>query len=160
MSQGQSRSPVLQGARALVLVFYAILMTYVVILLIAFFLRLFGANTTASFVDWIYTAAARIMQPFRGMFPTQQVTSKSVFDASLLFAVIMYWLAALLLHAAVDWLSDRIYQISQRQDVGTYPQATVGPPAASSGWGSPAHSNVGAPRSPTYGDAGVPTSPA
>ena len=156
MSQGQTGSGILKGARALILVFYAILMIYVVILLIAFVLRLFGASPTAAFVDWIYTASARIMQPFRGMFPSQQVTSKSVFDASLLFAVIMYWLAALLLHAAVDWLSDRIYRIKQNQGAGTYPQPTAGPSAASSGWGSPAYSNVGAPGPQPYSNVGAP----
>src|SRR4051794_28597807 len=126
MSQGQTRSGVLTGARVIVLVIYAILMTYVVILLIAFFLQLFGASPTASFVDWIYTATARIMQPFRGMFPIQQVTSKSVFNGSLLFAVVIYWLLALLLHAVVDWLSDRIYGIKQRQAMASYGTPQVG----------------------------------
>jgi uncharacterized protein YggT (Ycf19 family) len=151
MSQGQTRSGILQVARGIILVIYAILMTYVVILLIAFVLRLFGASPTAPFVDWIYTATARMMQPFRGMFPTEQVTSKSVFDPSLLFAMLMYSLLAMLLHAVVDWLSDRVYGIEQRQTQAAYSQSSVAQPivaqqpGAPSGFGSPVYGEVQAP---------------
>jgi uncharacterized protein YggT (Ycf19 family) len=145
MSQGQTRSGILQVARVVILVIYAILMTYVLILLIAFGLRLFGASPTAPFVDWIYTASARMMQPFRGMFPTQQVTSKSVFDPSLLFAVLMYSIVAMLLHGVVDWLSDRIYGIEQRQATTAYPQSIVAQPGPPSGFGSPVYGEAEAP---------------
>ena len=38
----------------------------------------------------MYQAADRIMEPFRGLFPTTQITDRAVFNASLLFAIIVY----------------------------------------------------------------------
>ena len=56
-------------SRAIILFVYAFAIACIVILAIAFFLQLFNANQTAPFVDWVYRAARRIMQPFRGIFP-------------------------------------------------------------------------------------------
>jgi uncharacterized protein YggT (Ycf19 family) len=56
--------------RALILFVYGFAIACIVILAMAFFLQLFNANTTAPFVDWVYRAARRIMQPFRGIFPS------------------------------------------------------------------------------------------
>lgn len=142
MSEAHARSGILRAGRVIVLVIYAILMAYVIILTIAFFLQLFGASPTASFVDWIYTATARIMQPFRGMFPVQQVSGKAVFNGSLLFAIIIYYLVALLAHALVDWLSYRIYSISQQREAAVQgPQPTNWGPAPS-GFGSPTYGSM------------------
>jgi uncharacterized protein YggT (Ycf19 family) len=112
---GHPRSGFLRIARALVLLVYAVVMAYVVILSIAFFLQLLGASPTASFTDWVYRAAARIMEPFRGIFPTKQVSDESVFNASMLFAVVIYSLFATLLQAGVLWLSGHIYQRENAQ---------------------------------------------
>ena len=38
-------------------------------------LELLGANPDAHFVEWIYRAAANITEPFRGIFPTTEVTT-------------------------------------------------------------------------------------
>ncbi len=116
MSGGDgAKSGVLRIARALVWLVYAVVVAYVMILGTAFVLRLLGASPTADFVDWIYRATAKIMQPFRGMFPPEEVTGTSVFDASLLFAVIVYSFLALFLQATVDWMSTRIYRIAERR---------------------------------------------
>jgi uncharacterized protein YggT (Ycf19 family) len=117
MSGGRIRSGFLQVSRVLVWVVNAVVLAYLAVLTIAFVLQLLGADPSASFVDWIYRASARVMQPFRGAFPTQQVTDKSVFNASLLFAAIVYSLLALLLNAALIWLSDRIDAIAARRYV-------------------------------------------
>jgi|SRR3954447_9828548 len=136
MSDGQAKSGILRATRVLVWLIYAVVAAYSVILSIAFVLQLLGANPSASFVDWIYRSSARIMEPFRGMFPVEQVTSNSVFNASLLFAVILYSLVAMLLHGAVDWLSDRISLIAPRQRPAAPPMAVSAPtgvPAAAPG---------------------------
>jgi len=104
----EAKSGVLRIARVLVWLVYAVVVAYTVILGTAFVLRLLGASPTADFVDWIYRATAKIMQPFRGMFPPEPVTGTSVFDASLLFALIVYSFLALFLQALVDWMSTRI----------------------------------------------------
>ena len=100
----------------------------IVILAIAFFLQLFNANTTAPFVDWVYRAAKRIMQPFRGIFPSVEGEQGSVFDVSMLFAMFMYGLLALGAHGLIDWIDRKI--AAMRYEAMWQPAAS---PAASSG---------------------------
>ena len=82
----------------------------------AFFLRLFGANPSADFAEWVYTAAARIMEPFRGIFPTTQITERVVFDPSLLFAIIVYSILALALHSLIAWFTRRLSALEYQAD--------------------------------------------
>src|SRR5262245_43654302 len=92
-------------AKVLLWVVYAWLIVNLIILLLAFVLQLFGASPTASFVEWVYRSALRTMAPFRGMFESVPLSGQSVLDTSLLFAMIIYGLAALALRAAIDWLT-------------------------------------------------------
>ncbi len=55
-------------ARALVYLVYFWVMLSIVILVLGFFLLLFGANPDASFAEWTYRALDRVMKPFRGLF--------------------------------------------------------------------------------------------
>ena len=131
MPQTSTRVSVLKVAKIMVSFVYAVLLVYLVILTLAFFLRLFGANPAADFTDWVYTAAARIMEPFRGIFPTVQVTDRAVFDASLLFAMIIYALFALAVHALINWLASRIARFREEEERAstrpmTTPDATPG----------------------------------
>lgn len=87
---------------------YAWLIVNLVLLLLAFTLRLLGANPSASFVDWVYRSVGRTMAPFRGMFEPLAINDQSVLDTSLLFAAIMYSLAALCLRFAIDWVRERV----------------------------------------------------
>ncbi len=98
------------------LIIYAILLAYSVIVGIAFVLQLLGANPSADFADWIYRAAANITEPFRGIFPTTQVTDRSTFNASLLFALMIYLIVAVLLHGVIDWLTRRIAGIDRAEE--------------------------------------------
>jgi hypothetical protein len=99
---------VLVIGKAIVFVLYLVFLAYAVILGIAFFLRLFGANPDAEFADWIFRASVRIMEPFRGIFPTTQLSDRSEFDASLLFAMVIYLVVAITLHGIVHWFTRRI----------------------------------------------------
>jgi len=98
-------------SRAIILFVYAFAIACIVILAIAFFLQLFNANQTAPFVDWTYRAAKRIMQPFRGIFPSVEGEQGSIFDVSMLFAIFMYGLLALGLHAMIAWIDRKISSI-------------------------------------------------
>jgi len=98
------------------LIVYAVFVAYAVIVGIAFVLQLLGANPTADFADWIYRAAANITEPFRGIFPTTQVTDRSPFNASLLFALIIYLIVAVILHGIIDWLTRRIAGIDRAEE--------------------------------------------
>jgi len=84
-----------------------------IFLLFAFFLQLFGASTTASFTNFVYIGAARFMQPFRGIFPTHQVSANSYFDSAMLFAIIMYFVFATAIHSLISYLSLKLFNHSK-----------------------------------------------
>jgi uncharacterized protein YggT (Ycf19 family) len=110
MDASTSTTPaaVARAARALTYLVYAFVLVALVLLLFGFFLLLFGANPHASFAEWVYRGLTRVMAPFRGLFEPVPLDGRSVLDVSILFAMIVYGLAALLLHALIDWLTDRI----------------------------------------------------
>ncbi len=101
----QTTTLLVKVARGLVFFVYAIVMVSFVFLMLAFLLRLAGANPSSGFVEWVYRNANRSMDPFRGIFPAQELSGKSVFDASLLFASVFYGFVALFLHAGVSWIT-------------------------------------------------------
>ncbi len=98
----------LRVARVLVLFIYGFAIACTVILAMAFFLELFNANEGTPFVRWVFRATDRIMQPFRGIFPAVEGESGSLFDPALLFAMFMYWLFALGMHALIGWIDRKI----------------------------------------------------
>jgi uncharacterized protein YggT (Ycf19 family) len=100
--------------RAIVWFVYAFALVAIVIATLAFVLQLFGANPDNDFAQWVYRSASRVTAPFRGIFPSH-VNGKSVLDVSLLFAIIMYALFALLIHTLIDYI-DRRRAESVRRD--------------------------------------------
>ena len=100
--------------RAIVWFVYAFALFAIVIATLAFVLQLFGADPNNEFAQWVYRSASRVTAPFRGIFPSH-VSGNSVFDVSLLFAIIMYALFALLVNALVDFI-DRRRDESIRRD--------------------------------------------
>lgn len=102
-------------ARLLVLFIYGFAIVCTVILTMAFFLELFIANESTPFVRWVFRATDRIMQPFRGIFPAVEGESGSIFDPALLFAIFMYWLLALGMHALIGWLDRKIAAVRYQQ---------------------------------------------
>jgi hypothetical protein len=107
---------ILWVGKLVTLVVYLVFLAYAIIVGIAFVLQLLGANPTADFADWIYRAAENITQPFRGIFPTTQVTDRSSFNASWLFALIVYLIVAVILHGIIDWLTRRIAGIDRAEE--------------------------------------------
>ena len=65
---GDVRRWILWGAKILSYLVYVYLILVEIVLLIGFFLLLFGANSTASFTQWAYRNLDRVMAPFRGIF--------------------------------------------------------------------------------------------
>src|SRR4051794_12664091 len=93
----------LKVGRVLVFIIYAIVVIDVVLLLMSFFLMLFGASTDASFTQWVYRSSARAMEPFRGIFPTHALSDTAVLDTSVLFAAMIYSFLALGFHMLYEW---------------------------------------------------------
>jgi len=123
----------LRAMKGLVVFIYAVVLIDLVMLLLGFFLRLFGASTDAEFTRWVYRSVDRIMEPFRGMFPTVEGDGQSVLDVSLLFAAIVYTIAAIALNYLVVWLTDKIIALRRREQTAAYqrpPSPAVYPPMA------------------------------
>ena len=108
---GETRLIVARLAKVLGWFVYAVVVVALVLLTLAFFLRLFGASTEAEFTQWVYRSVSRIMEPFRGIFPSEELDGESVLDFSLLFAMIIYSILALALHSLVEWLSNRVRRL-------------------------------------------------
>ena len=110
------RKAVLWVVRIVSYLVYFYLIVVEIILLIGFFLLLFGANPTAGFTEWAYRNLDRVMQPFRGIFAPVELGTTSAdvpatFDTSVLFAMIIYGIVALLLSVLIGWLNSRLSQI-------------------------------------------------
>jgi uncharacterized protein YggT (Ycf19 family) len=119
---------VVRVARAIVWFIYAVVVLELVLLTLAFFLRLFGASTEAGFTQWVYRSVDRAMQPFRGIFPAQEIGEASVLDFSLLFAMIVYSILAMALHALVSWLATQVRRLSRPATGFVAPPSAAPPP--------------------------------
>jgi uncharacterized protein YggT (Ycf19 family) len=95
-------------AKVLLWVVYAWVLLNLVLLFVAFWLRLLGANPEAGFTEWVYRSVSRSMAPFRGIFEPIALSAQSVLDTSLLFAMIIYGLVALFLRVALDWITEQV----------------------------------------------------
>jgi uncharacterized protein YggT (Ycf19 family) len=104
-----------------------------VLLFLAFVLRLLGANPQAGFTEWVYRSVQRVMAPFRGIFEPIALTDQSVLDTSLLFAMIIYGLVALLLRAGIDWLSGLIARHRRQLEQQEWAARAQARPAVSAG---------------------------
>jgi uncharacterized protein YggT (Ycf19 family) len=113
----------LRFAKVLVWLIYAYFLVALVILVLMFFLQLFDASTTAEFTRWVYRSGDRVMEPFRGIFPTKDVgQGGSVIDFAVLFAIIVYGILALLAPALVRWIDLKIIAM---RDATTSPAGTA-----------------------------------
>jgi uncharacterized protein YggT (Ycf19 family) len=110
MDRMASTAPIVVAriARALTYLVYAFVIVALIILLLGFFLQLFGANPDAPFAEWLYRGLRRVMAPFRGLFEPVALDGRSVLDISILFAMLVYAIVGLALHAFIEWLTGLI----------------------------------------------------
>lgn len=105
----QSPYPVfLKAARVFAWTVAAVVAATAALLALAFVLRLGGANPDAGFTQWVERSVDRSMNPFRGIFPDRPLSDSSVFDASLLFAAVVYFAVALVVDLGVRGLTRRL----------------------------------------------------
>jgi uncharacterized protein YggT (Ycf19 family) len=107
----------MQIARALTYLVYAWVIVSLVILIFGFFLLLFGANPDAAFAAWVYRGLERVMAPFRGIFESVRLDGRSVLDVSVLFAMIVYGIVAMVLHGLIGWLTARVAELELKRRV-------------------------------------------
>ena len=123
--------------------FYVIVVE--IILGLGFFLLLFGANPSSGFTEWVYRSLDRAMEPFRGIFTSIELGTTtgneipSVFDTSVLFAMIVYGILAVAIYSLVNWLSYRLARLERQEhdeqvatmiDQAARPRRASGPPPA------------------------------
>jgi uncharacterized protein YggT (Ycf19 family) len=119
--QREARRVILWASRGLGYLVYLYILVVEVILLLGFFLLLFGANPNASFADWVYRSLDRVMEPFRGIFtPIELGTTSgndvaSVFETSVVFAMIIYGIVGVAVHALITWLTARLHRIEAEE---------------------------------------------
>jgi len=116
----QERKFIVAAVRILTYLVYAYLIVVEIILVIGFFLLLFGANPSAGFTQWAYRNLDRVMAPFRGIFSQIQLGTTSddvpaIFDTSVIFAMIIYGIVALLLSVFIHWLTRRLHDLRDAQ---------------------------------------------
>ncbi len=121
-SMRTARKVILWGSRAVGYFVYVYILFVEMILFFGFFFLLFGANPSASFTEWLYRSLERAMEPFRGIFtPIELGTTSgsevlSVFDTSVLFAMIVYLVLGLIVHSFIAWLSTRLYRLDVEEE--------------------------------------------
>jgi len=82
------------------------------LLLIRLVLKLLGANPHAGFASFTYGVTDFFLAPFRGLLPTY-VSGQTVFELSLVFAILIYSLIALALVRIVAISLSRSVMVSQ-----------------------------------------------
>jgi uncharacterized protein YggT (Ycf19 family) len=108
---------VIWATRAITYLVYAFIIAVEIILILGFLLLLGGANSGSSFVEWCYRNLDRVMKPFRGIFtPIDLGTAgsndvQSVFDTSVLFAMIIYAIAGIIIYGFASWLTKKLHRL-------------------------------------------------
>jgi uncharacterized protein YggT (Ycf19 family) len=105
----------LTPARRTVEVIYLVFGIVDVVLLVRMVLKLLAANPSAGFTSFIYGVSDALLVPFRGILPTTAVTGKSVFELSVLLAIVVYALVAVGLTRLVAIAFSRSVVFSQRE---------------------------------------------
>jgi uncharacterized protein YggT (Ycf19 family) len=82
------------------------------LLLIRLVLKLLGANPHAGFASWTYGVTDFFLAPFRGLLPTY-VSGQTVFELSLIIAILIYSLIALALVRLTGITLSRSVMVSQ-----------------------------------------------
>ena len=119
-------------AKILLWIVYVWVVLNLVLLFLAFWLQLLGANPQAGFTEWVYRSVSRSMAPFRGIFEPIVLSDQSVLNTSLLFAMIIYAVVALLLHAGIDWVADFVATRRRRLELEVWDDRLEALPASGS----------------------------
>ncbi|HSX27295.1 MAG TPA: YggT family protein [Patescibacteria group bacterium] len=71
-------------------------------LALRFLLKLFGANASSSFVQWVYNMSGVLLEPFRGIFTARVFDNQYVLEFSVVFAMLMYAVFGLVVVALIN----------------------------------------------------------
>lgn len=94
---------------------YAWIMFGVIMLLLRTFLLLTSASTSSGFVRWVYEVSADFLYPFRGIFPTKEVSDTGYLDTSAIFAIIIYLIIAWIVSAVLKSVQSKMDDIREQE---------------------------------------------
>lgn len=103
-----SKLVIIKVARALVYLVYAWLIIATTFLFLGWLLLLLGANPDTSFTHFVYQVAGHFLEPFRGMFPTHQISDTAYFSSAALFAIVFYSIVAFFIHALINFITMKL----------------------------------------------------
>ena len=75
-------------------------------------LKLFGASTSAPFVNWVYETSEPLLKPFLGMFPSPKIEGFYLLEFSAIFGLLTYGFIGYLVEEILATLT---FQSSQRR---------------------------------------------
>lgn len=107
VTASDSKLVFLKASRVMTYIVYGYSLIASTFLAIGFFMLLFGASTAAPFTQFIYKVAAEFLAPFRGIFPAHSVSETGYLSVSALFAIMMYLLLAVMLHALITYITTK-----------------------------------------------------
>lgn len=105
----------LTPARRTIEVIYLALGIIDMFLLVRMVLKVLAANPHAGFTGFIYAVSDALLIPFRGILPTTTVTGQSVFELSVLLAIVIYALVGIGLTRLVSIAFSRSVVFSHRE---------------------------------------------
>lgn len=70
-----------------------------------FIFRLFGANESTPFVNWLYSMTEPLLNPFRNMFPAPRIDGIYVVEFTTLVALLIYMLIGYLIFELIKSIS-------------------------------------------------------
>jgi hypothetical protein len=94
------------------------------LLLIRIVLKLLGASPEAGFSSFIYGVTGFFLAPFKGLLPAM-ASGKSIFEPSVVIAILVYLLVALMLAKIVAITLSRSVTVSHRSSLRDYNQPRV-----------------------------------
>jgi hypothetical protein len=97
--------------RAIAYVAYAYFVLTEIILVQGFLLKLFGADPSSDYTQWAYRSLDRVMAPFRGIFTPIELDGNAILDPSIIFAMVIYGILALVLRSFLDWVNVRLEKL-------------------------------------------------
>ncbi|TMB90626.1 MAG: YggT family protein [Chloroflexi bacterium] len=106
-------------ARRAIEVIYLVFGIIDALLLIRMLLKLMGASTAAPFANFIYDVSGFLLAPFKGLLPAM-ASGKSVFEPSVLIAILVYSLLAFALAKIIAITLSRSVMVSRRSSSRDY----------------------------------------
>jgi uncharacterized protein YggT (Ycf19 family) len=86
----------------------ALVLSFVEIMIgLRIILKLFGANTGAPFVTWVYETTRPLLAPFAGIFPEPTINGFFVIEFSAIFALVVYALVAYVIESTIKFIDDK-----------------------------------------------------